>query len=209
MSKRIKVIQRKRLKLFITFVYNNVDDGSDDWQPDEEDTFEYALLQDYFQGNLTLHWNLPKTSETRRTCWLIINIYQLLMSINTYVSMMFVLHEVLNMTSIIVCIGVSTPPQNVLNMEAVHHDPSPIQNLDFSKTPCYNFVLPSLIKFLVKILSLKFKLWQRNSFDVLFRGDSHYGKHWDYKSRKLLCIYDLFCQRENVMQWYLMCWGFV
>ena len=56
------------------------------------------------------------------------------MSINTYVSMMFVLHEVLNMTSIIVCIGVSTPPQNVLNMEAVHHDPSPIQNLDFSKT---------------------------------------------------------------------------
>ena len=70
--------------------------------------------------------------------------------------MMFVLHEVLNMTSIIVCIGVSTPPQNVLNMEAVHHDPSPIQNLDFSKTPCYNFVPPSLIKFLVKILSLSY-----------------------------------------------------
>ena len=41
-----------------------------------------------------------------------------------YVNMFFVLHEVLNMTSIIVYIGVSTLPKN-LNMETVHHDPPP------------------------------------------------------------------------------------
>ena len=58
------------------------------------------------------------------------------MSINMYVNMFFVLHEVLNMTSIIVCIGVSTLPQNLLNMETVHHDsPSPLKKLDFSE-PC-------------------------------------------------------------------------
>ena len=45
------------------------------------------------------------------------------MSINMYVNMFFVLHEVLNMTSIIVCIGVLTLPQNLLNMETVHHEP--------------------------------------------------------------------------------------
>ena len=36
-------------------VYNNDEDSDDDRQPDEEDTFEYALLQDYFEGNLILH----------------------------------------------------------------------------------------------------------------------------------------------------------
>ena len=36
-------------------VYNNDEDSNDDRQPDEEDTFEYALLQDYFEGNLILH----------------------------------------------------------------------------------------------------------------------------------------------------------
>ena len=57
------------------------------------------------------------------TYLLIINIYQLLMSINTYVYMFFVLHEVLNMKSIIVYNGVSTPTQNLLNMETVYHEP--------------------------------------------------------------------------------------
>ena len=36
-------------------VYNNDEDSDDDRQPDEEDTFVYALLQDYFEGNLILH----------------------------------------------------------------------------------------------------------------------------------------------------------
>ena len=36
-------------------VYNNGDDSDDDRQPDEKDIFEYALLQDYFEGNLILH----------------------------------------------------------------------------------------------------------------------------------------------------------
>ena len=51
----------------MTLVYNNVEDGDNDWQPDEEDTFEYASLQDYFEENLTLLWNLTKSSETRMT----------------------------------------------------------------------------------------------------------------------------------------------
>ena len=133
--KRIKVIQKKHcLKLFITLVYNNVEDGNDDWQPDEEHTIEYTLPQDYFEGNFTLYWNLTKSSEVRMICLLIINKYQLLMPINTYVNMFFLLHEVLNMTSIIVCIGESTPPQNLLNMEAVYHDPPP-KKFGFFRTP--------------------------------------------------------------------------
>ena len=36
-------------------VYNNGDDNDDDRQPDEKDIFEYALLQDYFEGNLILY----------------------------------------------------------------------------------------------------------------------------------------------------------
>ena len=39
-------------------VYNSVynsDDSDDDRQPDKEDNFEYALLQDYFEGNLIPH----------------------------------------------------------------------------------------------------------------------------------------------------------
>ena len=47
------------------------------------------------------------------------------MSINMYVNV-FCLHEVLNMTSIIVWIGVSTLLKNLLNMETVHHDPPPL-----------------------------------------------------------------------------------
>ena len=35
--------------------FNNDKDGNDDLQPDEENTFEYGLLQDYFEGNLVLH----------------------------------------------------------------------------------------------------------------------------------------------------------
>ena len=58
------------------------------------------------------------------------------MSNNMYVNMFFVLHEVLNMTSIIVCIGVSNLPQNLLNLETVHHDPPPpLKNLNVSE-PC-------------------------------------------------------------------------
>ena len=34
-------------------VYNN-DDESDEQEPDEEDTYEYALLQDYYEGNLLI-----------------------------------------------------------------------------------------------------------------------------------------------------------
>ena len=120
--------------MFITLVYNNVEDGHDDWQPDEQDIFEYASLQDYFKEHLTLHWNLTKSSETTIRYLLVINIYQLLISINTYVDMFFVLHEVLNMTSIIVCIGVSTPPQNLLNMEAVHHE-QPHEKFRFFRAP--------------------------------------------------------------------------
>ena len=56
-------------------LYNNDEDSDDDRQPDEEDTFEYALLQDYCEWNLVLHWNLFKNSETRMTYILIINIY--------------------------------------------------------------------------------------------------------------------------------------
>ena len=53
-----------------------------------------------------------------------------------YVNMFFVLHEVLNMTSIIVCTGVSTLPQNLLNMETVRHDPPPpLKKLNVSE-PC-------------------------------------------------------------------------
>ena len=37
------------------FVYNNDEDCDDDRQPDEENTFEYALLHDYFEGILILH----------------------------------------------------------------------------------------------------------------------------------------------------------
>ena len=117
----------------MTLVYSNVEDIDDDWRPDEEDTFQYASLQDYFEGYLALHWNLGKNSGTRMT-YLIINTYQLLMSINTYANIFFVLHEVLNMTYIIVCTGVSAPPQNLLNMEAVHHDPPP-KNFGFFRTP--------------------------------------------------------------------------
>ena len=36
-------------------VYNNDEDSDYDRLPDEEDNFEYALLQDYFEGNLILH----------------------------------------------------------------------------------------------------------------------------------------------------------
>ena len=52
-------------------VYNNDEDSDDDRQPDEEDNFEYALLQDYFEGNLILPWNLTKSLETRMTYLLI------------------------------------------------------------------------------------------------------------------------------------------
>ena len=38
-----------------SITYNNDEDSDDDQQPDEEDTFEYALLQDYFERNLILH----------------------------------------------------------------------------------------------------------------------------------------------------------
>ena len=47
------------------------------------------------------------------------------MSINMYINMFFVLHDVFNMTSIIMCLGVSALPQNLLDMETVHHDPPP------------------------------------------------------------------------------------
>ena len=46
------------------------------------------------------------------------------MSINMYVNMFFVLQDVFNMASIIVYLGVSALPQNILNMETVHHDPT-------------------------------------------------------------------------------------
>ena len=36
-------------------VYNTDEDCDDDQQPDEENTFEYALLHDYFEGILILH----------------------------------------------------------------------------------------------------------------------------------------------------------
>ena len=36
-------------------VYNTDEDCDDDRQPDEENTFEYALLHDYFEGILILH----------------------------------------------------------------------------------------------------------------------------------------------------------
>ena len=36
-------------------VYNNDEDSDNDRQSDEKDTFEYALLQDYYEGNLILH----------------------------------------------------------------------------------------------------------------------------------------------------------
>ena len=35
-------------------VYNTDEDCDDDQQPDEENTFEYALLHDYFEGILIL-----------------------------------------------------------------------------------------------------------------------------------------------------------
>ena len=41
---------------------------------------------------------------------LTINMYQLLIRNNMYVNVFFVLQDVLNMTSITVCIGVSNPP---------------------------------------------------------------------------------------------------
>ena len=43
------------LEIVCDSVYNNDEDSDDDRPPDEEDTFEYALLQDYFEGNLILH----------------------------------------------------------------------------------------------------------------------------------------------------------
>ena len=67
--------------------FNNDKDGNDDLQPDEENTFEYGLLQDYFEGNLVLHWNLTKSSEARMTYILTINIYKLLMSIHMHINM--------------------------------------------------------------------------------------------------------------------------
>ena len=36
-------------------VYNNDEESNDNQQPDEEDTFEYALLQEYFERSLILH----------------------------------------------------------------------------------------------------------------------------------------------------------
>ena len=35
-------------------VYNNDDESDDEREPDEEDTYEYALLQDYYEGNLLI-----------------------------------------------------------------------------------------------------------------------------------------------------------
>ena len=35
-------------------VYNDDGDSEDDRERDEEDTYEYALLQDYHEGNLII-----------------------------------------------------------------------------------------------------------------------------------------------------------
>ena len=35
-------------------VYNDDEESGDERESDEEDTYEYALLQDYYQGNLSI-----------------------------------------------------------------------------------------------------------------------------------------------------------
>ena len=171
-------------------VYNNNEDSNNDWQQDERNTFEYALLQDYFEGNAILCWNLTKCSETMMTYLLIINIYQLLMSINMYINKFF-------------CVTWSSQHDE---HNSVHWGINPT-----SKPPKYgnclpcSSVLPSLllevIKFLVKIHSYDRVILYIN---VLFSRGSHGGKHWDCKNGKSLCIYFLIFQKENLMEWHFM-----
>ena len=35
-------------------VYSDVDESDDEREPDEEDTYEYVLLQYYYEGNLLI-----------------------------------------------------------------------------------------------------------------------------------------------------------
>ena len=55
-----RIVKKHKDPMQTTFeiVYDSVDnddgDSDDDREPDEEDTYEYALLQDYHEGNLII-----------------------------------------------------------------------------------------------------------------------------------------------------------
>ena len=41
-------------KIVYDIVYNNDDESDNEQEPDEEDIYEYALLQNYHEGNLLI-----------------------------------------------------------------------------------------------------------------------------------------------------------
>ena len=58
-AKKHKDLMQTLFETVYDSVYNNDDESDGQREPDEEDTYEYALLQDYYEGNLlTRHrWN--------------------------------------------------------------------------------------------------------------------------------------------------------
>ena len=56
----IKIVKKHKdpmqtlFKIVYDIVYNNDDESDNEQEPDEEDIYEYALLQNYHEGNLLI-----------------------------------------------------------------------------------------------------------------------------------------------------------
>ena len=53
-AKKHKDSMQTLLEIVYDSVYNNDNERDDEQVPDENDTYEYALLQDYYEGNLLI-----------------------------------------------------------------------------------------------------------------------------------------------------------